>query len=118
MTSEQAETRRREATRAVVKYFVLGFVLVALLSGLVTYAVLDSQARRRDSRAIRVAYCRELEKLKTQNREDLADEQKHYHRNLRLLGLKETPELRRITHERWDKERVRNAPKKCPYEGD
>ena len=112
-----AETRRRAATQAFVRYFSLVFVIVAMLSGFTAYAVLQSRAQARDARAIRVEYCREIEKLKAENRASARDDMAHYARNLRLLGLKDTPELRRAAEESWTARLRRNAPKPCPYDG-
>lgn len=112
---EHAEIRRRAATRAMIRYFLLGFMAALILGGLVTYAVYESRARRAESRALRIEYCLELEKLKAQNREDLAKAKKDYRRNLRLLGIKDTPELRRAAQEGWDRREKRNRPRPCPY---
>jgi hypothetical protein len=111
------ETRRKAATRAFISYFVLAFSVVVIVGGFVVYAVYDARHQARTSQAIRVEYCRELEKLKTQNREDIAQEKRDFKRNLRLLNLKETPALRRAAQEKWDRETKRNAPKSCPYTG-
>lgn len=113
--SELPELRRKEATKIAVKYFVISFVAVAFMSGLIAYAVINAKRQARDSYAIKVEYCKELEKLKTQNREDLARDKKHYKRNLRLLGIKETPELDKAVHEQWALTAKRNKPKPCPY---
>ncbi len=112
---EQAELRRREATRAVVRYFALGFAVVCLLTGIAVYAILDARADARASLEVRTEYCRELEKLKTQNREDVAEAKEKYAENLRLLGIKDTPELRKAVEASWAKKLRRNAAKPCPY---
>lgn len=112
-----AETSRHAATQAMVRYFVLAFVVVGLLGSLLVYSFFDSRSQRRETLAIRVAYCQELEKLKTDNREDLARSKKNYARNLRLLHLQDSPELRRAAEEGWKRKAMRNAPKSCPYKG-
>ena len=66
----------------------------------------------------RIEFCHELEKLKTENREDVYRDQKNYARNLRLLGLKNTPELHQAAKEDWDRKLARNAAKPCPYTGE
>lgn len=117
MESTSAEARRREATRAFIRYFVLGFIVVVVLSGMAVYAVADARHQTAQARSLRVEYCRELEKLKTQNREDVAEERRNFKRNIRLFHLEDTPELRKIAEKRWDKVMARNAPKPCPYTG-
>ena len=110
-----ATVRRREATRAAVRYFALFFTMFLFMSGLTVYTLRNAREDRKANYAIRLEYCQELERLKTQNREDLADEKRHYRRNLRLLGIRETPELRRAVHEEWRKKARRNRAKACPY---
>lgn len=117
MTGELTEARRREATRAFIRYFSLVFLVVLGLSSLGAWAIIDARRQRADSRALRIEYCRELEKLKAQNREDVRDDIKHFHRTLRLLHLKDTPEIRRVARQGWEKKLARNAPKRCPYKG-
>lgn len=112
-----AAMRRREATRAAIRYFALFFLVFLFMGGLTAYTIRSARVDARANRSVRMEYCQELEKLKAQNREDLADDKKHYRRNLRLLGIKETPELRRAVHEEWAKRARRNAPKSCPYTG-
>lgn len=112
-----ADARRRAATRAFVRYFLLFFVVVGLLGAFSVYAVLDAKRQTASQRALRVEYCTELEKLKTQNREDVANDKKNFARNLRLLGLKDSPELRQAAQEDWARKLRRNAPKPCPYTG-
>lgn len=114
---ENLEARRRAATRAFVRYFALAFLVVLGLSALSVYAVLDSRAQKREARAIRIEYCAELEALKAQNREDVAKAKRDYPRTLRLLGLKDTKELRDVAEEGWALKLARNAPKSCPYTG-
>lgn len=106
-----AEARRSAATRAIVKYVLLGCFVVATVSTLLVFAVYEAGQRKAD----RTELCVQLETLKTQNREDIAEEKKHYKRNLRLLGLKDTPELRSVVEKRWAKALSRNARKSCPY---
>jgi hypothetical protein len=113
--TDLVEARRREATRAAVRYFLLAFVVVLAMSGTTVYAVWSARVQAHESYAIRVAYCRELERLKTQNREDVAQEEHDYTRNLRLLGIKDTPELRRAAEAGWARKLRRNAPRACPY---
>lgn len=110
-----AAARRREATRAAIRYFLLFFALFLFLGALAAYTVRNARQDEARSLRVRMEYCRELEKLKTQNREDVADDKKHYRRNLRLLGLKDTPELRRAVEANWRKELRRNRAKPCPY---
>lgn len=118
MSPESLEhVRRAEATRTFLRYFFLAFMVVLSLSGLVAYAIYDGIERRHESRSIRLAYCIELEKLKTQNREDVYEKRRNFERDLRLLGIKDTPELRQAARESWRKRLERNAPKTCPYEG-
>jgi ABC-type lipoprotein release transport system permease subunit len=115
--SELLEARRQEATRTFIRYFILAFLVVLTMSALVAYAVYDGMARRQESHALRLAYCVELEKLKTQNRAEVREDQKNYRRNLRLLGINDTPELRKAVREGWARDLARNAPRPCPYEG-
>lgn len=115
MSVEQAALRRSTATRTVVRYFSLAFLSSSMFGGLVAFAVWDERQERATNRAVRIEYCMELEKLKTQNREDVAERKKHYARNLRLLGLKDSKELRNIAEEGWDKDLARNTAKPCPY---
>jgi len=112
---ELAATRRREATKAALRYFLLFFCVFLLMGGLTAYVVRNARNDARSNLAVRMEYCQELERLKTQNREDLADEKRHYRRNLRLLGIRETPELRRAVHAEWRKKARRNRAKACPY---
>ena len=120
-----AETRRREATRSILKYGLLGFFVVAVVSTLLVFVIYEAgqrAAERRDriaeNNAVRLELCVELEKLKTQNRDDVAEAKKNYARNLRLLHLRDTPELRKAAEEGWARALRRNAPKHCPYRGD
>lgn len=89
-------------------------LLLILCAGIISYT---NAGRRADRLAVRIEYCTELEKLKTQNREDVFEAKKNYSRNLRLLGIKDTPELRRVAEEGWEKKLRRNAAKPCPYGG-
>lgn len=111
----QADVRRKEATKAFVRYFIIGMLIVGCLSGLTSYSLMQTRAQRAETMAIRTAYCQELEKLKTQNREDLARSKRNYKRDLRLLGIKNTKELRKATEESWAIKAKRNAAKPCPY---
>jgi hypothetical protein len=115
---DHAETRRREATRAIVRYFLAGFLVVLVLGSMAAYAVVDAQRQRSESHAVRLEYCRELEKLKAQNRDDVAQAIKDFPRTLRLLKLEDTPEIRRVAREGWNRKLERNAAKPCPYEGE
>jgi hypothetical protein len=112
---DQAEIRRREATRAIIRYFLAGFVVVLLLGGMAAYAVVDAERQRHESYALRVEYCLELEKLKADNREEVARKKANYHRDLRLLGIKDSPELRRAAEAGWARTLRRNAARSCPY---
>lgn len=115
--SHEAEIRRRAATRAFVRYFILAFLIVGVLSGLIAYALMDARSQHRESLAIRIAYCTELEGLKKQNRVDLAYDKKNFKRNLALLGIPDTPALRTAVRKSWARKAARNAPKSCPYKG-
>ncbi len=129
MTDEQtlqalAESRRRAATRSVVKYGLAAFLVVAAVSLMLVYVVWDAgqrdaarRARVAENNAVRLELCVELEKLKAQNRADVAEEKRNYKRNLRLLHLKDSPELRRAAEEGWAKKLRQNAARPCPYTG-
>lgn len=110
-----AAARRREATTAAVRYFALFFAVFLVMGALTAYTIRSSRAQEVGRLSVRTEYCLELEKLKTQNREDVASDKKNYRRNLRLLGLKDTPELRRVVEQGWAKKLRRNSPKRCPY---
>lgn len=113
-----AQARRREATRAAIRYFALFFALFLAMGALTAYTLISAREDRQTSRAIRMEYCQELERLKAQNREDLARDKRNFRRNLRLLGIRETPELRKAAREEWARKAARNRPKSCPYTGD
>jgi hypothetical protein len=93
---DHAETRRREATRAIVRYFLAGFLVVLVLGSMAAYAVVDAQRQR----------------------SDVAQAIKDFPRTLRLLKLEDTPEIRRVAREGWNRKLERNAAKPCPYEGE
>lgn len=116
MTGEQAELRRKEATRAMIRYFLLGFGAALLMGALVAYAVYESRARARQSYDVRVEYCQELENLKAQNREEVAQSKRDYRRTLDALGVKDAPKVRRLAEEGWARKLRRNAPRACPYD--
>ena len=112
---EAAELRRREATKAFIRYAFMFAVLIATFVVFTVYTVHAAQVRRSDTAAIRVEYCTQLERLKTVNRTEVKDAKRHYKRNLALLGIKDTRALHKIAADAW-KEKLRlNAPKKCPY---
>lgn len=98
-------------------YFFLGFFAVASTACLLVFAVYTARTNARSNRSVRIEYCQELEKLKTQNREDVVKDKRNYRRNLRLFHLTDTPELHRIAAADWAEKLARNAPKSCPYTG-
>lgn len=114
--------RRRLVTRAFIRYFLVAFFVVAVVSTLSALSVLsqlqrraDRRERRLDNAATLLFVCEQLEALKTQNREDVTEEKRQYKRNLRLLHLADTPELRRIAEAGWAKRLERNKARACPY---
>ncbi len=120
---ELAKLRRREATRAMFRYFVIAFAVVFCLSTLSAYAIVEQRQRRSDIRerraentAVLYFVCVQLESLKAQNRADVAEERKNFSRNLAILRVKLTPRILDIAEEGWNRTLLRNKSRNCPYD--
>jgi len=110
-----AELRRREVTRAAIRYFLLVFCAVLILTSMVAYGVWNDRSQGAQKLALRTEYCQAIEALKRQNREDVAKDIKDFPRTLRLLKLKDTPEIRKVAREGWQRKLRQNRARKCPY---
>lgn len=57
----------------------------------------------------------EIERLKTQNRQEIATSKRDFKKNLALLGIKNTPALDKAQAAAWAIELKNNAPTPCPF---
>lgn len=58
--------------------------------------------------------CHDIEQLKAAQREQANQDFRELHRNLRILGIKETREIRRVARRQHSHVLVRFAPQACP----
>lgn len=86
--------------------------MLLVIGAVVAY---NNHARAMDRRDTRAFFCHEIERLKAQNRDEVAEDKKNFPRTLRLLKLKPTPEIRRVAEEGWKRRLARNKPdlKRC-----
>lgn len=112
---EQAMLRRKAATKATAIYFAIGFMVVLVLSAMTVFGIEEIRARNSDRSALRREFCTEIEGLKEQNREAVFHDAANYSKNLRLLKLTDTPELRQAAIAGWNRTLARNVRRSCPY---
>ena len=116
--------RRLLRSELVFVFLLMTFILCVSQSLTVHFLredVHDRAARAREQRTERIAendaqkvgFCIDIEDLKAKFREDAVEDYNDLNRNLRLLGIKRTPEIERIALANLNEARTRFAPESC-----
>lgn len=94
------------------------WIVVALCSLLTAVACTAAgyalYARFQQGKSVSLAYCKEIEKLKTAQRERAIDSYKRLDANLRLLHIEKTPEVVAAAKASRDRDLARFAADPCP----